>query len=130
MVAEKHNVLFGAYAHANGCELAAMHDACVSASFTVTDKPIMIQAFGLEAGDKLFLEMVAGPNQEHIEAVRAGCGSYQVLTCKNNTLCVPFTGTYRLNRCFCVDPDDPDADTIMPAIHVEYVTLLTPTCVG
>lgn len=101
-------------------------EGCFSAVFSVTNKPVVVRAYNLAEGDKIFLESVANPagGADHITPVKIGCGCCLALTPCNNTMVIPITGTYRLNRCACsVDPISFDA-------YVEYCEVETGAAVG
>ena len=100
-------------------------EGCESITFTVTDEPIIIRAWGLEDDDLIFLEMVAGENEgELYERIKAGCGCSVALSGCNNTMVVSASGRYRLNRCPCPDEDGGD-EPISPLAHIEFQTITT-----
>lgn len=100
---------------------------CASAPFDVRDHPIIVRAFNLEDDEKIFVEMVAGDNEgEFFETMKSGCGCSVVLTACNNTLILPLSGRYRLNRCVCPDANgDPVTEPTNDLAHVEYQAITT-----
>jgi hypothetical protein len=109
-------VLFGSYAA--GCDRVVL-DGCFSPTFIVGSCPIIIRAFDMAACEKIYLEMLGGPDNTLVARANNDCGCPMVLTSKKNRLIVATSGVYRLNRCVC------DAEPLSDSF-VEYETLQTP----
>lgn len=110
----------------DGCNRTEL-TGCTSPVFEVTDHPVLIRAFNLIEGEKIFVEMVAGDNEgEFFEMMKNGCGCSIALTQCNNNIVLTVSGRYRLNRCAC--PDDAGNPVVTPdnpAGHVEYQPITT-----
>lgn len=112
----EHTVLFGVVDVA-GCEPTVI-DGCLSPIIRVVDCPVIVRAFGMAKCEKIYLEMLGGPNNTMVERVHNDCGCPSVLTAKRNTMILDKTGIYRFNRCVCTTEPMSDA-------QVEYTLLRT-----
>jgi hypothetical protein len=73
--------------------------------FTVEGGVWAVQAYGLQAGDEIIVEMVAGCREgDYFEQMTLGCCDLS-LTQSRNTLLLPIEGRYRLNM-LVGDPED------------------------
>ena len=113
-------VLFGVSngSDACGCKAGVILDGCISHTFSVTGKPVIIRGYNLD-DEVISVESVAGGHGgEFFSPVKDNCGCKLTLEPKNCDIVLAMPGRYRLNRCSCIDGDEPLGD---PQVEVEEI---------